>query len=48
MNLSFNSVWNEFAYLAGQLDQQAWLVICAIAMVVGYFCLRGFGSRNSY
>jgi hypothetical protein len=48
MNYSFSSAWNEFAHLAGRLDQQTWLVVCAIAMIVGYFCLRGFGSRNNY
>ena len=34
-------------YLSG-LDRQAWLLVLCGGLVVGLFCLRGFGSRSSY
>ena len=48
MSYSFSDAWSQFSQLASRLDQQTWLVVCAIAIVVGYVCLRGFGSRKSY
>ena len=29
-------------------DRQTWLVLYAVAIVIGFFCLRGYGSRSSY
>ena len=48
MSYSFSDMWHQFTRMAGGMDQQSWLVICAVGMVIGYFALRGFGSRNSY
>ncbi|MCG8586227.1 MAG: hypothetical protein MI757_16085 [Pirellulales bacterium] len=48
MNFSFSTLTSRFAQYAGALDQQTWLLICAGGMIVGYFCLRGFGSRDNY
>ena len=45
---SFSDAWLQFTQYAGRMDQQTWLLICAVGMVAGYLCLRGFGSRSSY
>ena len=37
----------EFAWdWVSQLDRQQWLVLLAVAMVGGFLCMRGYGSRN--
>jgi hypothetical protein len=33
---------------AGRLDQQQWIVVSVLVLVMGLITLRGFGSRNSY
>jgi len=30
------------------LDIQQWLLVLVAAVVVGFFCMRGFGSRSQY
>jgi hypothetical protein len=30
------------------LDKQEWLLMLVAAMVLGFFLLRGFGSRTNY
>ena len=30
----------------GNFDQQQWLVVTSLAVVVGVFLLRGYGSRS--
>ncbi|HEX3998156.1 MAG TPA: hypothetical protein VHX65_06370 [Pirellulales bacterium] len=30
------------------LDRQGWFLVLCCAVVAGYFCLRGFGSRSNY
>lgn len=30
------------------LDRQQWFYVLCSAVVAGYFCLRGFGSRKDY
>ena len=30
------------------LDRQEWLVVLVVAMLIGFLCMRGFGSRSSY
>ncbi len=29
-------------------DRQQWLVVFLVIVVVGWYCLRGFGSREGY
>jgi hypothetical protein len=31
-----------------QLDTQHWLYVLVGVVIVGFFCLRGFGSRSNY
>ena len=33
---------------AGRLDQQQWIIVSVLVLVLGLITLRGFGSRNSY
>ena len=30
------------------LDKQDWLMVLVAVVVIGFFCLRGFGSRSGY
>jgi hypothetical protein len=30
------------------LNRQEWLILLVAVTVVGFFCMRGFGSRNNY
>ena len=32
----------------GELSPTKWLVVFAVAVAVGFVCLRGYGSRKSY
>lgn len=32
----------------GHLDRQQWLYVFVGLVIIGFFCLRGFGSRNSF
>jgi hypothetical protein len=32
----------------GELSHMQWLMVMALAVVVGLVCLRGYGSRKSY
>ena len=33
---------------ATQMDPRDWLVLLVAVLAVGFFCMRGFGSRTSY
>jgi hypothetical protein len=30
------------------LDRKEWLIILVVVTVIGFFCMRGYGSRNNY
>ena len=30
------------------LDTHQWLIVFAAVVIVGFFCMRGFGSQKSY
>ena len=36
-----------FHYCAS-LNRQEWIYVSVGALVIGYFCMRGFGSRANY
>jgi hypothetical protein len=39
----------QFAWdTMNHFDRQQWLVALAIVTIVGFFCMRGFGSRSKY
>jgi hypothetical protein len=31
-----------------QLDRQEWLMLLLVTAILGFVCMRGFGSRSSY
>ena len=39
---------HEFVSFFERLDMQQWLMLLIAVVVVGMFCLRGFGSRSGY
>ncbi|MFO7901695.1 MAG: hypothetical protein ACQESR_24305 [Planctomycetota bacterium] len=32
----------------GTLDREEWIGVMVVVTVLGYFCMRGFGSRTKY
>lgn len=45
--------WMHDGYSVGwqwvdHLDRDGWLLLLATTTVMGFFCLRGYGSRNNY
>jgi hypothetical protein len=43
-----SQAWNEAVHFVYGLDRQAWLVVLCGVVIIGAFCLRGFGSRSNY
>lgn len=48
-------MWNYLQTLANTalksadgMNPKQWMLACAVLMVVGFLCLRGFGSRSNY
>jgi hypothetical protein len=48
-------MWLDLETLMGKvqshmlhMDRQEWIVAFAVVIVIGSFCLRGFGSRTHY
>ncbi len=33
---------------ATQMSPQEWLSVCVVVVIIGFFCMRGFGSRTYY
>jgi len=40
--------WNDILRLIDRMDPQEWILVSAVAILLGAFCLRGFGSRSKY
>ena len=40
--------YNDVMRLADLLSPQQWMLVLGVVIVVGVFCLRGFGSRSNY
>jgi hypothetical protein len=41
-------VFRELGHMIQRMKPEEYLLLVAMAMVLGWFCLRGFGSRSSY
>jgi len=39
---------DEATYAAGRLDRQQWVILSFVVLIIGFVCLRGFGSRTNY
>jgi hypothetical protein len=44
MSDTFNTVMRW----ATSLNRQEWLIVLVVAMVLGFLCMRGYGSRSNY
>ena len=42
------SLWRDAMQLAVRMDVHEWALVLIGVIVVGFFCLRGFGSRSDY
>ncbi len=40
--------YNSFMRTLDHLSAQEWLLVFGFVVIVGFFCLRGFGSRSNY
>jgi len=43
-----SQAWNGALHFIYGLDRQAWLLVLCGVVIIGAFCLRGFGSRSNY
>lgn len=43
-----SDLWRDAMRLINAMDPQEWLLVLLGVIVVGLFCLRGFGSRSRY
>jgi hypothetical protein len=43
-----NRVVNQFLSSVTHFDRQQWMWISVAVIVVGFMCMRGFGSRTNY
>jgi len=41
-------LWRDFMRLIDGMGAQEWALVLVASIVVGFFCLRGFGSRSKY
>lgn len=41
-------LYRDLLRLVERMGPQEWVVVMAVLIVVGLFCLRGFGSRSRY
>jgi hypothetical protein len=39
---------HEVVRFADRLNPQQWLAVLLVVIIVGLYCLRGFGSRSQY
>jgi hypothetical protein len=40
--------YHEAMHWINSLNRHEWFYVLAAVMVCGFFCMRGFGSRNNY
>jgi hypothetical protein len=43
-----NNWIHDIIRYTSRLDPQQWLLVLAGVVIVGFLCLRGFGSRSGY
>ena len=41
-------LFRMIVHLVNCMTTQQWLLVIAIALTIGFFCMRGLGSRSSY
>ncbi len=48
MEQYFNDLYRDTMRLLMQMEREHWVIAFGVLVVVGFFCMRGFGSRTSY
>ena len=43
-----NDIYTHALKWINSLDKQDWMLILIAAVVIGFFCLQGMGSRKNY
>jgi len=43
-----NQLYWEVMRRVDRLDLSQWLLVLAVGAVIGFLCMRGFGSRSGY
>ena len=43
-----NHLWREIVHIVERMDTHHWALALVAVIIVGFFCLRGFGSRSGY
>ncbi|HZZ28033.1 MAG TPA: hypothetical protein VFE46_08530 [Pirellulales bacterium] len=43
-----NDIFNHAFQWMNRLDRQDWMLVLIAAVILGFLCLRGFGSRTNY
>jgi hypothetical protein len=44
----FNEIYYQLLHYANRLSPQQWVLLLAIMLFLGIFCMRGYGSRSKY
>jgi hypothetical protein len=45
---AMNDIFNHAFQWMNRLDRQDWMLVLIAAVILGFLCLRGFGSRTNY
>jgi hypothetical protein len=43
-----HDIFSRVMHWINNIDSQDWLLVLVAAVVLGFFMLRGFGSRSNY
>ena len=45
---TMNRLWQDAIDLIDGMGTQEWMLVLVGVIVLGFFCMRGFGSRSNY
>ena len=48
MEAYYRQARQEFMQVIMHMERDHWLIVFGVLVVIGVFCMRGFGSRTSY
>ena len=46
--LTMDRYWQDFLLLIDRMGTQEWMLVLGGVIILGLFCMRGFGSRSGY
>jgi len=41
-------LYSRILHYAGNLEPHHWIILLVVLILIGLFCLKGFGSRANY